>query len=169
MQKSDNNQTNSSAWYTQPLVWMVIMIPLSSVIVGGILLTLSITSFDGLVVDDYYQKGKEINVVLKRDQAARKFNVSATLDLLTENLAVVTLEHDAAMIKPARLQLNFLHPTRAGLDQTVLLSPFPDGSYKADIERNIPSQWLIQLETGDWRLTGQTTLPAHKKIRLEAL
>ncbi len=57
-------------WYRLPIMWLVIAIPLAAVIVGSILLTISIQTFDGLVEDDYYKKGKEIDRVLKRDMAA---------------------------------------------------------------------------------------------------
>ena len=52
-------------WYKVPFVWLVVGIPLSAVIMGGVILYFSIVSFDGLVVDDYYTEGKKINRVLK--------------------------------------------------------------------------------------------------------
>ena len=73
-------------WYRHPMVWMVIAIPASAVIVGSILLTLSITTFDGLVEDDYYKKGKEINQVLERDEFALEKEISAEVGIKTCNL-----------------------------------------------------------------------------------
>ena len=40
---------DKNEWYQQPMVWLVIAIPLSAVIVGSIMLTLAVTTFDGLV------------------------------------------------------------------------------------------------------------------------
>ena len=36
----------ASIWYREPMVWLVILIPFSAVIMGAILLTLSIMTYD---------------------------------------------------------------------------------------------------------------------------
>ena len=46
-------------WQREPMVWMLIAIPASSVLVGMVMLWLAIASYDGLVVDDYHQQGKK--------------------------------------------------------------------------------------------------------------
>ena len=56
----------SRAWYREPLVWLLISFPLTAVIAGFFTLYLAIISSDGLVVDDYYHRGKEINKSLAR-------------------------------------------------------------------------------------------------------
>ena len=78
------------------MVWLVIAIPLSAVIVGMIMLTISIQTFDGLVEDDYYKKGKEINQVLARDEFALSNGITAmvTLDAQT-GVVVIDLESEA--------------------------------------------------------------------------
>ena len=70
----------AESWKTQPYVWMLILIPFSAVVVGMIMLTLAIKSDTGLVVDDYYKKGKQINQVLARDLAASTMGLSAALN-----------------------------------------------------------------------------------------
>jgi len=57
------NATNSPIrnWKREPLVWMLIAIPLSAVIMGVVMITLAIQSFSGLVVDDYYKKNWPTN------------------------------------------------------------------------------------------------------------
>ena len=52
-------------WYKEPWPWVLIAIPFSAVIMGVVLITLALESEDGLVVDDYYWKGKQINQVLE--------------------------------------------------------------------------------------------------------
>ena len=52
------------------MVWMIIMIPFSAVVMGGVMLTLAVSSDDGLVTDDYYRKGLQINRTLERDALA---------------------------------------------------------------------------------------------------
>ncbi len=69
----------SRPWYRQPLVWMIIAIPLSAVIAGIYTFRLAVISDDGLVVDDYYRKGKEINLDLSRDKAALAHGLNADI------------------------------------------------------------------------------------------
>ncbi len=66
-------------WYRVPFVWLLIGVPASSVILGIIMITLAIRTDDGLVIDDYYQHGKEINQVLARDEVARERGAQARL------------------------------------------------------------------------------------------
>ena len=101
-------------WYRQPIVWLVIAIPLSAVIVGAILLTLSIQTFDGLVEDDYYKKGKEINQVLERDEFALDNGISARVNLDTETgVIVIDLDSSGAYAFPEQLGISLLHPTQS--------------------------------------------------------
>ena len=71
----------STRWYQEPFAWLVLGIPVVAVLTGMIMLSLSIRGFDGLVVDDYYKRGKEINRTLERDQAAVDQALSAQLSM----------------------------------------------------------------------------------------
>ena len=62
-------------WKREPMVWMLIAIPLAAVIMGVVMITLASQTFSGLVVDDYYKKGKQINRVLARDRLAQMARV----------------------------------------------------------------------------------------------
>ena len=50
-----------SPWYREPLVWMVVAIPAAAVIAGAVMLVLANATWDGLVADDYYERGMQIN------------------------------------------------------------------------------------------------------------
>ena len=80
MQKAHHREP-PALWYREPLVWMVIAIPASSVVFGIFMLVVSIQSYDGLLVDDYYKRGMEINRVLDRDRAAARHGMSAQVRL----------------------------------------------------------------------------------------
>ena len=109
-------------WYREPLVWLLILFPATAVVSGFATLWLAIGSDDGLVEDDYYRRGKEINRVLSRDRAAQRYGLESTLaldsarDELRMDLAASGLK-----TLPARVELRFLHATRAGLDRIVSL------------------------------------------------
>ncbi len=71
------SQSIPDNWKREPLVWMLIAIPFSAVIMGVVMITLAIQSWSGLVVDDYYKKGKQINRVLARDKFAYELGLAA--------------------------------------------------------------------------------------------
>ena len=122
MQSSVPSASNGVRWYREPFVWLLIAFPATAVVVGFTLLGLAIYSDDGMVEDDYYRKGKEINRVLARDQAAAKHGLESTLafDTAKQELQVrLTARQDVKL--PEQIELRFLHATRAGLDRNMLL------------------------------------------------
>jgi hypothetical protein len=62
---------DTKPWHRQPWVWLLIALPMSAVIGGMVTLYIAVTTSDGLVVDDYYRRGKAINLDLARDRALR--------------------------------------------------------------------------------------------------
>lgn len=168
MVHSSSSEGPKEPWYRQPLVWMIIAIPSSAVLMGAVMLSLSISSFDGLVTDDYYKKGKEINRVLERDSYARAYELSATVTLDASGEVMAELEHEPGLLRPNQIELKFLHRTRSGLDRTVILEAVGSQHYRGRIEPLDKSHWLVQLETENWRINGQVTLPDSKIFTLSA-
>jgi len=153
-------------WYREPMVWMIIAIPFTSVVVGIGMLTMSIKSYDGLVVDDYYKRGKEINRVLERAQVSATKQISANIDLSLKDKVVVSLLHRVNLEAPDQLQFNLRHRTRAGLDLTTILIRYADGYYRGDIVVPNNGLWLAQIETSEWLIEGQLSLPEFSSIVL---
>ena len=150
---------DSRPWFREPMVWMIIAIPFISVVVGIGMLTMSIKSYDGLVVDDYYKRGKEINRILKRAQVAETNRIFATINWSTNKQVIVSLDHMAGLQVSDQLTLNMRHRTRAGLDLTVVLIRYADGLYRGDIRIPVKGLWVMQIETQDWLIEKQISLP----------
>jgi hypothetical protein len=152
-------------WYRTPYVWMLIGIPLSAVIMGGFLLYFAITSYDGLVVDDYYKQGKEINLVIERDHAATELGLYGSLQLeQTKGTVHLTLKSRKQTTLPDKLELAMLHATRAGFDREITLERTPDGNYFAILPALQPGRWYTQIGTSQWRLTGSLKLPGDDSV-----
>ncbi|MGI9317747.1 MAG: FixH family protein [bacterium] len=166
IENNSKSHTAHTNWYRQPMVWMIICIPLSAVIMGAVMLFLSISSFDGLVADDYYKKGKEINRVLERDSYASAYHLSATVTIDSGGEVLAELTYEPGLVRPDQIALKLLHRTRSGLDQTVTLDAYGDKHYRGTIEPLAASRWLVQLETETWRINGQATLPGNNTVRL---
>jgi hypothetical protein len=166
-----NTMTDSTPWYRQPLVWMLIMLPATVVVASFITLYLAIRSDDGLVEDDYYQRGKEINRVLDRDHAAQRYGLQAQITVDHAQRKVELRLHATATAftaPPERLELKLLHATRAGLDQTVNLVRMPDGRYEGVLPALAQGHWYLQLAADDWRLNGELQVPGRSDISLIA-
>ncbi len=157
-------------WYRQPMVWLVIAIPLSAVIVGSILLTLSIQTFDGLVEDDYYKKGKEINQVLERDEFAFENGIVAAVNMDEQTgIIVVDLRSETNYGFPPQLGLSLLHPTVSAQDVKLLLSQGPDGRYYAELLRPLANgRWYLRISEPNWRLQKLIAWPAEAQTEIRS-
>lgn len=152
LEKGVTEQKNK--WYRQPMMWLVIAIPLSAVLVGSIMLTLSIRTFDGLVEDDYYKKGKEINQLLARDDFALENGISADVSIDDQTgIIVVDLKNTLTYVFPEQMGLSLLHPTRSKKDIKLLLSKGPDGRYYSELLQPLTDgRWYFRVSEPNWRL-----------------
>jgi hypothetical protein len=146
---------------------MIIAIPLTAVIMGVVMITLAIQSDSGLVVDDYYQKGKQINRVLARDKAAFELGLAASLTLEADKGSVI-IHFDPGM-KTAldeSIELNFIHATKPGLDQHIQLINIDALTLSAKLRELSAGRWNLFVQTADWRLTGSLQYPQQSSVRL---
>jgi hypothetical protein len=153
-------------WYREPWVWLMIALPASAVIGGMITLYLAIVSSDGLVEDDYYKRGKTINLELARDQLAAHLELEAILAINSQTRQVTVRLESRDNVHPERVSFLLLHPTRAGKDQRIELEPGGNGAYIGTVTPIEPANWHVQLETADWRLSGRMQLPGQTTLRL---
>lgn len=154
-------ETPARAWYRHPLVWMIIAIPGSAVLVGIAMLVLAAASYDGLVVDDYYKRGLEINRDLERDRTAASLGLSAgvVFDARNQTIRVDLVAASFPALLPDRVTLRLLHPTRSGLDQIVDLRLAGGGRYLGNLAGLESGHWHLQLETAAWRIVGRMPVP----------
>jgi len=155
------------AWYRVPMVWLLIAVPLSSVVAGFFLLGAAIQSDDGLVVDDYYRRGREINLDLARDRAAAAHDVKAAVRL---DAARGEVRVDLRMTSPPpiQLELQFLHATRQGGDRRLLVPRMADGSYRIPLPVLARGRYYVQLAADDWRLLGSFNRPQETRLDIAA-
>lgn len=159
--------TDIRPWYREPLVWLLISFPLTAVIAGIATYIIADRTKDGLVVDDYYKKGKEINKSLARDDAAARLGLHGGLRLdANGRQVVVTLTADRRDALPPAITLRWLHGTRSGFDRHQELQRQPNGDYRTDYPELAPGHWYVQIEAQDWRLQGSLHAPAETGLEL---
>jgi hypothetical protein len=141
-------------WYREPWPWAIMAGP-SIVVVAGIITTvLAVTSFDGLVADDYYKQGLGINRVIAREAAAKAGGISADVAFGTGHTRVrVVLAGGAA---PAALRASLVHPTLRAEDQEVALALQSPGVYEGRLRAPRAGRYQLRIEDGEgrWRLSG---------------
>jgi len=157
-------------WYRQPMVWMVIAIPASAVIVGMAQLTISILTFDGLVEDDYYKKGKNINQILERDEFALEQGILAEVQIdVHTGIVVIGLSNSGDYTFPDVLGLALLHPTQSRKDVKLLLSKGPDGRYYSELlEPLSDGRWYFRVSEANWRLQKMIDWPNADHFELSS-
>ena len=154
--------TRTRAWYREPWPWILMAGP--AIVVVACLATawLAFHGADGLVADDYYKQGLAINKTLVRSAAARRLGVQAEVHVADGRVRVML--GGAGVRGPLALRL--VHPTRAGMDQSVDLAAVAPGVYEGRLHAPHPGRWHVVLEQRDWRLSGDWTLPAAGALTL---
>jgi uncharacterized protein len=143
----------NTPWYKEHYVWMIIFFPLLAVVGGVITTYLAVESNDGLVVDDYYKEGLEINRTLERDQIALDYQLQAEI-LFHEDIeeVVVKLSADTNFSYPENISISFLHSTVAGLDRKVNTLLTNGNVYRGHLSKLDRGKWYVYIQHDDWRL-----------------
>jgi hypothetical protein len=157
---------SAEPWYKQGWPWFLIAVPATAVVGSLVTLWLAVSSWDGLVVDDYYQEGKTIERTLGRALRAKEIGHVADVRIRSDAI-LVELSAATDVQFPPRLVVTIAHPTRAGHDQHLLLTG-TGRAFRAELEPLTAGRWLIQLEdeSHTWRLAGTMQVPADGNIRI---
>jgi hypothetical protein len=155
--------SDKKPWYKQPLVWLVIFFPATAVVGGISLLIVSINIDDGVVVDDYYKRGKEINLVLTRDRKAQELGIRGVSVYSAENkrFSATLASTKGISFQGMDVRLDLYHATRGGMDISAPL-PLTDetGLYQTVLDRELAQgPWNVQIGNDDWRIHGRIHIP----------
>ena len=159
---SPGERARALPWYREPLVWMVLAIPATAVLGGVVMLVLAHLTWDGLVADDYYRQGMQINRSLARDAEAARLGLAATLTFPAPGVVEARLAdaHGTAAAGGERLTLRFAHATRSGADVRVRLIRSADGGWRGALPPLPPGKWYAELGNERWRLAAPVRIPA---------
>lgn len=106
---------------------------------------------DGLVVDDYYRQGMEINRRMARDLKAQAIGLEADIEVAAGRIRVA-LGARGEFRPPRQLRLSFMHPTRAGFDREIVLDATAPMIYEGPLPPLDTARWHTLIEADDWRL-----------------
>ena len=140
---------------------------MSAVIAGIITIIIAVRTDDGLVKDDYYTHGKQINRVIERDKAAASLGISAKLEFnFEDNTVAVDVNSDADYSIPDHIGVELLHATRAGNDRMLTLQQTPQGNYFSIVPQLADGHWIVQLSADNWRISGDLYVPGNPTISI---
>ena len=160
------DSSRPAPWYREPLVWLVVGIPASAVVVGAVMLVLANVTWDGLVADDYYQRGMQINRSLARDAEAARRGLRASIAFPAPGLVTVRLagpDGEVATSGEGAPILRFARAAKTGADVTVAMTPDTGGIWRGTLPAMAPGKWYVELGNDQWRLAAPVRIPAPEE------
>lgn len=162
------NSEQIQPWYKQFWPWVLICLPLSVVIASMVTLFIAVTGQADMVVDDYYKKGKGINLELSRYQAAAEQNIAFTLSVSDTAINLTSLNHN---VDEPQLKLRFVHATLADKDFAVKVVKIHEDTYQVALPKQFhPSKWTVFLEdiNSQWRVRFVGYIEKNQQFSLNA-
>jgi len=143
------------------------MVPPVGAVIGGILtIMLAVQSPHALVVDDYYKEGLAINQQKYRLDTAKAEHLSALLRSDGNHLELA-LNGDV-QAGDGDLTLQFIHATRAELDQSIQLTTLGGGKFTAPTPALPAGIWYLRLRPADmnWEIGARIQAGEQFQARL---
>lgn len=157
--------------YREPWMWLVIGIPLLTLFAGYQTLRLAYQSgASDTVPDDVTRTGQVQTVELAPDREAARLGLHFLIAIDPVNGRIEATQDAGNRLHGQLIELDFVHPLRAGEDRAVRL--LPAGSHwQATMPRVIDSNWQLVLRDADshWRLIGRMPLHALSTTMQPAL
>ena len=116
-------------WYREPWPWILMAGPFIVVVAGIVTAWIAVKTSDGLVTDDYYKKGLAVNQRIARDQEATGRGLSGELMLGAASEVRLLLRAEQGAVAAESVVVRVMHPTRAGSDQSLVLTKDASGFY----------------------------------------
>ncbi|TBR38581.1 hypothetical protein CBF23_011870 [Marinomonas agarivorans] len=152
-----------SPWYKQFWPWFVIAIPMSSVFVAVIQISLALQSPNDLVKENYYKEGLGINKVLDKRQKAKELSVAA--EVLIDNLTgeiILTTQNTQASI----LELSFVHSAIANKDFSLTLNRIAENEYRGQLNKTLQGIWSLYLDSEQgWQVSARLDMAKVNSAR----
>ena len=152
-----------SYWYKEPWAWLVFLLPFTAVVAGIATYIIANTNPDPLVIDDYYKKGKAINLELGKIKQAQKLGMRFALQFHNQELVIKPTGIERTF--PV-LNVNFYHPTLEKKDFYLALTPDGNGFFRKQLDTNINGKWRITLSSfeNNWKIQNTIHLPQSSFI-----
>ncbi len=172
--------TDSLPWYKQFWPWVLIALPLASVVAGLTTLYIAVSNRDALVIEKWHKDGKAIYSESSSLQVAADFALHGSLliDELTgeifldlKNQDTDTLDSTLKEFKyPKALLLKIVHPTLAARDQYLSLPNTSSQQYRGQLDQSIVGSRFLYLSDEDesWQIKFKMSFPSRQPVSFSA-
>ncbi|WJT08764.1 FixH family protein [Vibrio harveyi] len=139
----------------------MIILPLTVVVWTIVTVVVFANNSVSLVAEDYYKKGKGINIDISKMNVARDLGLNATVS--SDNNTVVISFNKGELPHFPALTATFTHRTLPDRDFTKLLTADAKGNYRLTPENSIQGPWFVELEphNKEWMIQGRVEFPAQ--------
>jgi len=156
-----NDPQPKRSLFAIPVMWLVIGLPLMSIVAGVGLVIIAVRSGGADVVRDEVQRTSQIQVTdLSADQQAARRRLSALMHAEGGRIQVIAVNGD--FDRKQSVQLLLQHPTTAAEDLLFVLMPSDIGWQTRGIIDDSHA-WNVELSgiQGDWRLHARLPKEQH--------
>ena len=153
-------------WYKQFWPWFLIILPLTVVVWTIITVIVFSNNSVSLVTEDYYKKGKAINIDISKINVAKELELSASVS--SENSDVVVSFNKGQLKHYPAITALFAHRTLPDRDFTKLITSDANGQYRLKLDNPLQGPWFIELTPHDeqWLIQGRVTFPTEANVEL---
>jgi uncharacterized protein len=165
---TDKRSTDARPWHRQFWPWFLIALPLASVVLGVVTVSIALRDPDALVRDDWYDAGMTINRDFDRERAAAELGLAATIRLMPGAVEVALSGSGAADID--RVMLDLAHPADSARDRHLELLRFAPGQLRVAAEDDLTGNWNAALAPVDssWLIASRVALFPGRDARVVA-
>jgi hypothetical protein len=157
-----------SRWQAEPMVWLLIALPVTAVIASAVTIWLAAKNADSLVTEKYVKEGLAVRQIADPDLKAAQLGAMAELRANPGELSLRLTGRFATA--PQQLVLTLAHPTDPGQDMVLQLAATGDNEYSTRYAAIPAGKRRLELSPTDraWRITGQWQAPFTGATRLAA-
>ena len=143
-----------TAALAEPLVWLVISLPLAAIVASASIMHFALQRQDSNSGDDASRYSPGINAELTRQAQARTLGLAVQKAVLSGHETRVELRSIGVGDLPATLTLRLTHPVAQRFDKTILLNRIATGAYVGPgIPAAVPGTvWQGVIDTPTWRV-----------------
>ncbi len=151
----------SNPWYKQPWLWFVLSVPIASVILSSIMVTVAVIGKDSLVSDNYYKDGMAINQTIEQDQLANSLGLKPILNIEGTEVRLELKSTAQGLKNQAFLTFKLLHPTVSEKDIIIKLLPSGQGLFLGELPQRVEGRRYLDLYAFDnsWRIRQELNVP----------
>ena len=157
---------NPTPWYKNFWPWFLMFFPVVTIIACIGLVVFAVGNGPDMVVDDYYKKGKAINLELTKFNKAKALYLHGELQVTADTIKFHFTKGDASKVNA--LKASFYHRTIQKYDFNTNLLANANGEFTAVLDPIEQGAYTVFLEPmdGSWKLKENLQLPSDTIIKI---